>query len=268
MTRTLFPLAVLILLSGCGERPATEMVADSNSPETQQSVDTAPIPSQDEPPLSASTEPTVVPLQPTMTVSAQTVLPPTPFEKLCAAYTSGDGDAWATAEKELFELGPKATPALVAALNQGASHERELAASMLAQIGSITTEARAALKAALTDESLFVQANAAATLCAIEDDSPEVLSALNSLLEQDDKGSRMMAITSAGNLGTKGTSLVPKIEPLLEAEDAELRDVAATAIARIKGEEIASDDDAEADDETTDQIETPILPASSSKPID
>ncbi len=252
MTRSLCVLAATIILTtGCGEKPATEMVdAARNQPAPE------PIPQQDEPALPATTENPVVAVVPVSQTAV--VVPPTPFEKLCKAYASGDGDAWSAAEKELFEQGHAATPSLVAALNDGAAHERELAASMLAQIGSVTPEARTALKTALKDESLFVQANAVATLCAIEDDSPEVLAALTSLLQQEDKDSRRMAVSSAGNLGAKAAALVPAIKQFIEDEDTQLRDAATAAIARINGEAPAP----------AEEEGSVILPASSSKTID
>lgn len=281
MARTLCFLAVVIVVSGCGETQAPP-TADSSVTATTADlgIDDADLIAQSEPVLSAEEEAAVVGNAPT------TEIPATPFRKLCDAYASGDGDAWNAAEKELFALGHEATPSLVAALNDGAAHERELAASMLAQIGSISTEARTALKQALTDESVFVQANAAATLCAIEDPSPELLTALERLFSQNDKDGRIMAISSAGNLGRGAAKLVPQLAKILRDENPEVRRAAVETLGKVgpDGKEAIeslqtmadSDPDEDLRESAKDAIakisgepaaeQTSVIPASASKP--
>ena len=275
--------AIIFVVAGCG--------GDTSTPVEQQQVSNADIPidntipDQDEPLVSASS---VNPVAGTTVTSAPKPPPPTAFERLCEAYTSGNGEAWSAAEQELLEQGAEATSSLVAALEKGAAHERELAASLLAQIGSITPDARTVLVAALNDESMFVRSNAAATLCAIQDPSPELIGTLRVLMQQEDKDNRVMAASSAANLGERAAELLPELTGLLDAPEAAVRIAAAEALGRLgkvaqsaveKLEALITDD---VDDAVRSSVnkaiaairgETPksggvIIPASSSKTTD
>lgn len=172
---------------------------------------------------------------PVTTVSQPVEVMPTTdaFTKLCNAYTSTNGEAWAAAEKELLALGRETEPTLVSALSAGATHERELAAMMLAQIGADSNEARKALKAALKDESTFVQSNAVSALCACGDQSEELMTAVAALLKQDEADGRVMGAMSAANLGGAASELLPAIVALLTDETTEVRQAAAEAIGAI-----------------------------------
>lgn len=244
---------VSVVSIGCGDSPSSpepSLTAASNAGETTGANEPNEPPEQDEPPVSAAIE---VP-----TADASVTDEPveeTAFDRLCKAYTNGDADGWASAEQEILKAGHAATPILVTALNEGAEHERELAASLLAQTGAISPKAKAALRKALTDESTFVRANAVAALCASGDSSPELIEVLEELLGQNDTDSRVMAVVSIGNLGEKAESFVPVITELLKDKDTTLRQAAVSALGQIgsKGqpaleqlESIASEDPDEA----------------------
>lgn len=227
MVRKLVGTFVVVLsVAGCGggDTPAPSPPS-SNS---DVAVDNT-IPEQSEPLVSASGQNVVTDISSAPAPEP----PPTPFERLCTAYASGDGEAWSKAEQELLKQGASATPSLVAALKQGAAHERELAASLLAQIGSITPDARTALVAALKDESMFVRSNAAATLCAIQDSCPELVETLRDLMRQDDKDNRVMAASSAGNLGARAVELLPELKALLDAPEVAVRIAAAQTLGQF-----------------------------------
>ncbi|MFK7821109.1 MAG: HEAT repeat domain-containing protein, partial [Planctomycetaceae bacterium] len=280
-------VAVTLVISGCGESkvPATSVTISMESEEPT-------IPEQDEPLVTATTE------QPTVVVKLnQDASPPeTAFDRLCKAYTTGDADGWAAAEKEILDAGSAATPSLVAALTDGTEHQRELAASLLAQTGAISPPAKAALRKAISDESAFVRANAVAALCAIGDVFPELIATIEELLGREEQESKLMAIMSLGNLGPAAASLVPKIIPVLDDSNSELRRAATAALGQIGAEGkvaleklqvLAADDpDAEIRQSATNSIalirgetasdkadstnggRTEVIPASSSKEID
>ncbi len=282
--------AVVGFAIGCGGSttspdPESSVRTDSASPES------GGLPEQSEPPVSASVDPPMVTAPVPVEPQEETA-----FDRLCKAYVSGDGDGWAAAEKELLEAGHDATPALVAALKDGAEHERELAASMLAQTGAISPQAKAALTAALDDESTFVRANAVAALCATGDSSPGLMKVINELLAREDTDSRLMAVVSIGNLGEKAESFVPALTRMLDDAEEKLRQAAVTTLGRIgptgesaieKLESIAADDpspetrqsaataialirgeESKGADPTTGQASgTPVIPASSSQEV-
>jgi hypothetical protein len=225
MVRELILLsAVSLFVVGCG---------DSNTPPPTTNIrttaDEVTLPEQDEPVVTAMTEqPTVV-----LKTTPEPLPPETAFDRLCTAYTSGDADGWAAAEKEILESGAGATPSLVVALTDGAEHQRELAASLLAQTGAISPPAKLALRKALSDDSAFVRANAAAALCAIGDVSPELLGTIEELLGREEQESRLMAVMSLGNLGPEAAGLVSKVVPMLDDTDTELRHAATTTLGRL-----------------------------------
>lgn len=288
MSRPGLALVFLAMVSafavGCGESPAPKEPPASAEPTD---IDDG-LPEQDEPPVSAAIEtPTVPPNAPIAPAE------PTAFDRLCKAYVDGDADGWAAAEQEILKAGAESTPSLVAALNDGAEHERELAASLLAQTGAISPQAKKALRKALNDESKFVRANAVAALCASGDSSDGVIKVVTELFDGDDVDSQVMAVVSIGNLGEKAESFVPKITALLDNEDAQLRQSAAMALGQIgpksepaleKLKSIASDDpDEGARESATSAIASiqgeepkapieesgpPIIPASSSQEVD
>ncbi len=227
---------VVVAFVGCGQAntdPAETARPESSSggsDELNADDVIARLPEQSEPLVSA--EESGLPVTP---VSQQSVAEPTndAFTKLCKAYASGNAEALAQAEKELLALGRETESTLAAALTTGATHERELAAMMLAQIGADSDDARQALKAALKDESPFVRSNAVSALCACGDQSEELIAALSFLLQQEDTDARIMAAMSAANLGGAASDLVPSIVRLLEDSDAKVRGAAAEAVGSI-----------------------------------
>ena len=237
MSRTGFSLVLLVLVSafslGCGDSPAPKVSkgAEESTTTVNSEVEDDGLPEQNEPPVSAAIE-TVTTPDGSESTPAKAVKE-TAFDRLCEAYSSADADGWAAAEREILAAGHAATPTLVAALNDGAEHERELAASLLAQTGAISPQAKAALTKALKDESTFVRANAVAALCATGEASPEVFAVVEELLSRDDANSRMMAVASIGNLGVKAESLIPKVIELLNEEDNQLRQAAASALGQM-----------------------------------
>jgi len=229
-------LLTVVVFVGCGQANTdpveTARVDSSAGGAREPGADDviASLPEQSEPLVSAEEAGL-----PATLVSQQSVAAPTndAFTKLCDAYASSNAEAWAQAEKELLAIGRETEPTLVAALATGATHERELAAMMLAQIGADSDDARQTLKAALKDESTFVQSNAVSALCACGDQSEELIAALSSLLQQEDADGRIMAVMSAANLGGAASDLVPSIVRLLEDSDAKVRGAAAEALGSI-----------------------------------
>ncbi|WP_175517679.1 HEAT repeat domain-containing protein [Planctomicrobium piriforme] len=118
---------------------------------------------------------------------------------------------WEEAHTELLELGPHAVPVLAEKLQHGTDVERELAATTLALVGPSAGDAATALVAALQDSSPFVRANAAAALVQLPDYSRQAIPTLIGLLDADDPQLRQLA---AVNLSAVGADASPYVDNL------------------------------------------------------
>ncbi len=220
----------IVAVGGCADSDREPELADLSA--GSDISDSQPlVPPQDEPVVSASAD-GVVP----DTLAAETAETghAATFRRLCEAYVASNASEWEKAEAELLSSGTAAVPALSAALTSGALHERELAASLLVQLGPTSAEAKSAIARGLSDESAFVRANCAAALAGAGEVTPELIGALERLLTEDDRDGRLMAATSAANLGSAAAPLLPALRQLTSGDpDDELTRQATRAVEAI-----------------------------------
>ena len=151
-----------------------------------------------------------------------------------AAETDPESDVRAAALYALSRVAESpadALPAMQKILREDADPKlRRLAAVRMAQYGDRAAGAVGALAAALEDKSPTVRAAAADTLAAI---GPPAASALAERFTHKDREVRMLAIYAVGKIGPNAKHLAPKIEPLLEDDDKDVRSIAELTLRRI-----------------------------------
>ena len=129
---------------------------------------------------------------------------------------------WEQAQLELLQLEAESVPVLTAALRSGTAVERELAASLLMQLGPEVPGVSAPLVAALSDRSQYVRANAATALCFRPGHEEQVVPVLTALLTSDDPQLRDLAATNLSNFGPEAAACVPQLTAALEQAPPEM----------------------------------------------
>jgi HEAT repeat protein len=122
-----------------------------------------------------------------------------------------DTSRWEQAHQSLMQLGEQAIPVLVEELRHEDSFHRETAAMTLALMGTPPQMAIEPLKQALTDDSQFVRANVATALVLSPSNSRDAVPVLVSLLNAEDPQLRLMA---ASNLAAVGEEAAPHVAEL------------------------------------------------------
>ena len=124
------------------------------------------------------------------------------------------------ATEKLQELGTAALPVLAEGLKSEESIHREMAATMLALIGSGASSVSDALIAALGDKSDFVRANAATALAQMEGQASHVIPVFGDFLQSEDANLRMMAVMNLGVLDPADAKpLINQLIATLDSDD-------------------------------------------------
>ena len=124
-------------------------------------------------------------------------------------------ESWEQAQAEQIGLGAESVPVLVQALESGDVMQRELAVSLLMQLGPDVPGVDEPLIRALDDASPFVRANAATALSTRPGHEERVIPVLTELLSCDDPQLRQMAATNLNNFGTEAAACVPQLSRAL-----------------------------------------------------
>ncbi|MBC8870304.1 MAG: HEAT repeat domain-containing protein [Planctomycetes bacterium] len=144
-------------------------------------------------------------------------------------------------------LGTKAVPALAATLQDADVQMRRNAALVLIELrgewtGKRIVDIRAAVPAlikATSDQDADVRAWSAHALAEIGPDAVEAVPALIKLLKDPAEGPRNTSAIALGSIGPSASEAVPALTGALEDESTDVRLFAATALKRIRGEELA-----------------------------
>ncbi|AMV16824.1 HEAT repeat domain-containing protein [Planctomyces sp. SH-PL14] len=131
-------------------------------------------------------------------------------------------EQWDAAQQALVELGAEATPLLNRELGSSEEYHREIAATLVAQLGTPSEATQKALLPLLDDKSLFVRANAAAALAPVAEHSETVVPVLTKLLKADDPQLRKMAAMNLSSFGKEAAPEVATLAAALEDSDAEV----------------------------------------------
>jgi HEAT repeat protein len=122
---------------------------------------------------------------------------------------------WEHAQTELIELGAESVPVLVQALEAGDPMQREMAVTLLMQLGPDVPGVDAPVLRALEDSSPFVRANAATALSTRPGHEERVIPVLTELLSSDDPQLRQMAAMNLSNFGPEAAACVPQLSAAL-----------------------------------------------------
>lgn len=122
---------------------------------------------------------------------------------------------WEQAQSELIGLGAESVPVLVQALETGDPMQRELAVTLLIQLGPDVPGIDEPLLNALVDESPFVRANAATALSTRPGHEERVIPVLTELLSSDDLQLRQMAAANLNSFGPEAAACVPQLSQAL-----------------------------------------------------
>lgn len=131
-------------------------------------------------------------------------------------------EQWEAAQQALVELGAEAAPLLNRELGSSEEYHREIAATLVAQLGTPSEKTQKALLPLLDDPSLFVRANAAAALAPVAEHSEAVVPVLTKLLKADDPQLRKMAAMNLSSFGKEAAPEVATLAAALEDSDAEV----------------------------------------------
>jgi HEAT repeat protein len=180
------------------------------------------------------------------------------------------GNVLGAAEDTLTELGPLAVPALTAAADRSAFEVRYYAIWTLGRIGPDATGAVPSLLRALADEDEFayvaacalfemgpvageeaacalearlkqatdplLRASLAGALWQVSGRTETVLPAFVELLSSEDEIPRGQAAWFLGDMGPAAAEAIPSLERLLKDGSRDVREVAAEALKKIRGE--------------------------------
>lgn len=131
-------------------------------------------------------------------------------------------EQWEAAQQALVELGAEAAPLLNRELGSAEEYHREIAATLVAQLGTPSEKTQKALLPLLEDRSPFVRANAAAALAPVAEHSDAVVPVLTKLLKADDPQLRKMAAMNLSSFGKEAAPEVATLAAALEDSDAEV----------------------------------------------
>ncbi|MCA8995512.1 MAG: HEAT repeat domain-containing protein [Planctomycetaceae bacterium] len=129
-------------------------------------------------------------------------------------HPESENAGWESTFEALVSLDHDAVPLLKIKLRTGDPLEREMASTVLAQLGPIADGAAEELTRALADPSVYVRANVAATLVQLPGSADRAVPVLIQLLGSSEPELRQLAVT---NLTMAGSAVTPYSAELLAA---------------------------------------------------
>lgn len=127
-------------------------------------------------------------------------------------------ETWKSTQAELLRMEVAAVPGLADRLQHGNEFDRELAATLLAQLGPAAESASQTLQTALADPSPYVRVNAAAALIQLSAHDAAA-AALLDLLRSADEQLRQIAAANLAAIGPQASAHVDTLAAALQPDE-------------------------------------------------